>query len=92
MTIDALLLELDRESRARAEGLEATGKLPPGFVERHYPLCVREQRELRRLKAACAAATDVDTFVALCKGLPVPAARLTQRLVDYKHRIDDVRS
>ena len=89
---DLLLLELDIEARQRATGLEALGKLTPGFIERHYPMTLREQRELRRLKAAGHAATDVDTFVALCKGRPVPASRLNTRLVDYKHRIDDARS
>ncbi len=84
--------ELEREARARSWGLEALGKLPSGFTSRHYPLTVREQHELRRLKAAAHAATDVDTFIALCKGRPVPASRLQQRVVSYKKRIDDLRS
>jgi hypothetical protein len=86
------LNELETAARARAWSLEAQGKLPNGFVKRHYPLTVHEQRELRRLKAAAAAATDVDTFVALCKGRPVPASRLDGRLIDYKHRIDEIRA
>jgi hypothetical protein len=81
----------ETQARERAHSLEAQGKLPGGFSERQHPLTVNEQHELRRLKAALHASTDVDTFVALCKGQPVPASRLDRRLVDYKHRIDDVR-
>lgn len=90
-TLNRLLLDVDREERNRAYGLEALGKLPAGFTDRYYPLTAREQAETRRLKAALRASTDVDTFVALCKGRPVPASRLNARLVDYKRRIDDVR-
>jgi hypothetical protein len=90
--VNGLLDQLEREARARAEGLEALGKLPHEFTARHYPLTVNEQREQRRLKAALHASTDVDTFVALCKGRPVPASRIDGRLIDYKHRIDDVLS
>ena len=83
--------ELEREARERSVGLEAIGKLPSGLTAKHYPMTASEQRELRRLKAAGHAATDVDTFVALCKGLPVPASRLNRPLVSYKNRLDDVR-
>lgn len=89
--INELLLEWDGDARAAAVVLEMRGKLPPGFTEQHYPLTPRELRELRRLKAAEYAATDVDTFVALCKGRPVPASRLRQRVVSYKQRIDELR-
>ncbi len=90
--IAELFDELEHEARQLAYGLEwGLGKLPKGFTEKHYPMTVREQRELRRLKAAAHAATDVDTFVALCKGRPVPASRLQQRVVSYKKRIDDIR-
>lgn len=91
MSLDDLFGELEHEARERSHGLEAIGKLPAGFTVKHYPMTVREQRELRRLKAAGYAAIDVDTFVALCKGLPVPAARLNNDIVKFKHRIDDVR-
>jgi hypothetical protein len=87
--IEDLFDEAEREGRERAVSLEALGKLPHGFVDKHYPLTRRELRELRRLKAAGYAATDVDTFVALCKGRPVPASRLNSRLISYQHRIHD---
>lgn len=84
--LNDLLLEWDAESRAAAFALEMAGKLPPRFTEHHYPLSRREQRELRRLKAAAAAATDIDTYVALTRGEPVPASRLNPQLVRY-HRV-----
>lgn len=89
--LSELFDELEREARQRSWGLEAIGKLPSGFTSKHYPLTIREQRELRRLKAAAHASTDVDTFVALCKGLPVPTVRLNTDIVSFKRRIDDVR-
>lgn len=79
------LLDADRDARARAVALESRGKLPAGFVDRHYGLTPREQVELRRLKACGAAATDVDVFVALCKGEAVPAFRLRQQIIS-RHR------
>ncbi len=92
MSIRDLLLDVDQEARTLARGLEGNGKLPRGFYDKHYGLLPHEERELRRLKAATHAATDVDTFVALCKGRPVPASRLQQRVVLYKRRIDELRS
>ena len=96
-----LLNELEIEARQRALSLHALGKLgqrggtthgtPLMDVLGYDQLTLSEQRELRRLKAAGHAAVDVDTFVALCKGHPVPASRLQRRVVNYKHRIDVVR-
>ena len=99
--INELLDGLEIEARVRANELHALGKLgrrggtthgvPLMDILGYDRLTPSEQRELRRLKAAGHAATDVDTFVALCKGHPVPASRLQRRIVNYKHRIDDVR-
>lgn len=77
---------LEHQARARARTLEDANQLPQGFTEHHYPLTAGEQRELRRLKAALAAAVDADTFVALAKGEPVPANRLNQEVVRHQHR------
>lgn len=77
------LLQLDQQARQRAVSLEAAGRLPAGFTERHYPLTRLETAELRRLKAAGYAATDVDTFIALCKGDIVPAERLNRKVIRY---------
>ncbi len=74
------LLDFEHEARQRAIGLEAAGKLSPGFVDEHYPLSPLEQAELRRLKAALELADDADTFVALAKGRPVSARWYKQRL------------
>lgn len=91
-TTAQLFDELEREARARSEGLEAFGKLPGpkrnpplGFTERHYPLTLRETLELRRLKAAAASATDVDVFVALVRGEAVPVSRLSRRVVEQHY-------
>src|SRR5262245_23717001 len=75
-----LTLELDHQARAHATALEATGKLPPRFVDEHYPLTRNEQLELARLRAALNAATDAATYVALARGETVPADRLNPRL------------
>jgi len=91
VSVADLLDELEHEARERSIGLEALGKLPSGYTAQHYPLTRREQRELRRLSAALNAATDADTFVALCRGLPVPAARLNSHVVRFQRKINDVR-
>jgi hypothetical protein len=82
------ILDADQQARAEAIRLEVIGKLPPGFVDEHYGLSVVELSELRRLKAAGAAATDVDTYIALAKGEPVPANRLQQEVVRHQRRRD----
>lgn len=76
-----LLDELEIEARQRAITLEATNRLSAGFTDTHYALTVRERRELKRLKNCAALATDADTYVALCKGLPVHASRLAPEIV-----------
>lgn len=96
--MSGLLDEFEIEARARANGLHALGKLgrrggtthgtPLMDILGYDQLTISEQRELRRLKAAGHAAVDVDTFVALCKGHPVPASRLNQSVVRYR-RITD---
>ncbi len=80
MTIRDLLLDTDQEARTRAHGLEATGKLPPGYCEQHYGLLAHEQRELRRLKTALTLADGADTFVALANEDRVPRGWLERRL------------
>ncbi len=89
MVIAELLDQLEHEARERAWSLESrmNPPLPQGFTHEHYPLTVSEARELRRLKAAARAATDVDTFVALCKGYPVPESRLRRRPVEQYDRM-----
>ena len=88
MTLRTDTLDFEQEARQRAVGLEAIGKLPPGFVEQHYPLSPLEQHELRRLKAAMELADDVDTFVALAKGRPLPRTRswFHHRLAEIQRR------
>ncbi len=82
------LLDFEREARQRAVGLEATGKLPAGFVDEHYALSPLEERELRRLKAALELADDADTFVALAKGRPLPRTDswFRRRLADLQRQ------
>ncbi len=75
-----LLDDLEREARERSEGLEAQGRLPAGFTQKHYPLTTSEQRELRRLKTALLLAEDADTFVALARENTMPAGWLERRL------------
>ncbi len=72
--------DLEREARARSEGLEAQGKLPNGFTAEHYPLTASEQRELRRYKAALELADSADTFIALVHGRPLPKRWYQHRL------------
>ena len=76
----------EREARKRSETLEALGKLQSGFTATRYPLTPGEQHELRRLKAAAAAATTVDVFVALACGEAVPVHRLNKRLVERHYQ------
>ena len=83
---DPLLAELEERSRAAATGLEAAGKLPTGFVARCYPLTKPEARELRRLQACAALASDVDTFCALARGEAVPRHRLNAELLELHAR------
>jgi len=73
---DDLFLQLESEARSRAVGLEATGKLPRGFTQRHYPLSPAESYELERLKTAAAMAVDADAYVALARGEAVPPHRI----------------
>lgn len=84
--ITDLLNEHDTQARQRAVSLEATGKLPAGYVKQHYPLTTHEQRELQRLKNAGAAATDADTYVALARGRTVHESRLNPLMVAYVTR------
>ena len=72
--------DLERDARARSEGLEAQGKLPAGFTAEHYPLTTSEQRELRRYKAALELADSADTFIALVHGRPLPKRWYQHRL------------
>ena len=76
-----LLLDLEHHARTEAFALEMQGKLPPRFTEQHYPLNAHEARELRRLNNCGALATDVDSYVALCKGAPVHPSRLAPEVV-----------
>jgi hypothetical protein len=78
--------EVEREGRARCEGLEALGKLPSGWTTKHYPMTSRERRELRRLRAAGDLAGDVDVWVALCRGRAVPRYRLRAEVLRVLER------
>lgn len=84
-TIHRDLIDFDQRAREAALALEMAGKLPPRFVERHYPLTRAETLELNRLKAAAAAATDVPTYLALARGEAVPVSRLNRRIVDQHY-------
>jgi len=86
MSVRDVLLDADQNARTEAIRLEATGQLPPGFVDQHYGLTNLELRELRRLKHAGAAATDADTYVALAKGRSVDSSRLNPTMVSYLRR------
>ncbi len=74
--------DLERDARQRSEGLEAQGRLPAGFTQKHYPLTASEQRELRRLKTALTLADSADTFVALVNEDQVPRGWLEKRLTE----------
>ncbi len=77
-----LLDDLEREARQGSEGLEAQGRLPAGFTQKHYPLTANEQRELRRLKTAMLLADGPDTYVALARENTMPAGWLQRRLTE----------
>lgn len=78
----------ETDARKRSWGLEATGKLPAGFSEQHYPLTAAELLELRRLKAAMELAEDADTYVALARGRPIPRTNswFRKRIAGLQHR------
>lgn len=78
--------EHETEARHRSLALEHAGKLPAGYTDTYYPLTRSEQLELRRLKAALAAAPDADIFCALVRGEPVPASRLNPDVVAAHRR------
>ncbi len=78
--------DLERDARTRSESLEAQGRLPAGFTAQNYPFTPLEQRELKRLKTAGAAAQDADTYVALAKGRTVDESRLNTTMVNYWRR------
>ncbi len=74
--------ELERQARARGEGLEALGKLPIGFTTKHYPLTTREHSELQRLKVAMTLADGPDSFLAIYHGGKVPRGWYKRRLTE----------
>ncbi len=81
-----LLLDVDQQARTRARGLEGNGRLPKGFCDKHYALLPHEERELKRLKHAMAAAPDADTFVALARGRTVDESRLNPTMITHLKR------
>lgn len=76
-----LLDQLETQARNRATVLHARGKLPHPEDCGYGALTRSELRELRRYKNCDALATDVDTYVALCKGRPVHTSRLAPEVV-----------
>ncbi len=78
--------DLERDARQRSEGLEAQGRFPAGFTQKHYPLTKAEAIELKRLKHAMAAAPDADTFVALARGRTVDETRLNPTMISHLKR------
>ncbi len=78
--------DIEHDARTRSEGLEAQGRLPAGFTQKHHPLTTAEQRELRRLKTAMLLADGPDTYVALAREGKAPRRWLTRRLTELGYR------
>jgi hypothetical protein len=79
--------ELEREARRRADQLDSLGKLPAGFVARHYPLTSTERVQLAHQRTAWRLAPDLHTLEQLLAGAPVDADQLDQdELLEARRR------
>lgn len=76
----ALLVEVERQARNRAQDLAAARRLPPDVAALYRPTAA-EDREARRLLAALCVARSAGAFVALARGRAVPESLLDRRFV-----------